>query len=161
MSESGSRRYRWRSCWPSAEPRLTSSCGRLAAVFEKLGFETELTPASKDGDKDIILGFKASDGSRTYVVEVKHWRSRKKVGEKHVTHFVEVIAAEGRVGGLYLSTYGYASDAFKSLTEVERKTLRFGSEEKIAALCKMYLKAESGLWTPQPDLEGVLYEGTE
>ena len=133
----------------------------LAEVFEGLGYGTELTPASKDGGKDIVLSFVASGESRSYVVEVKHWRSGKRVGEAKVQDFVEVIASERRSGGLYLSTHGYTGDAFRSLTEVERRTLRFGDEEKVAALCKTYLKAESGLWTPQPDLEELLYKGTE
>ena len=134
----------------------------LAEVFEGLGYETDLTPASKDGGKDIVVSFVASGATRSYVVEVKHWRSGKRVGEGKVRDFVKVIADERRSGGLYLSTYGYTDDAFESLTEVERSTIGFGGKAKVAALCKTYVKAGSGLWTPQPDLmEEFLYKETE
>jgi restriction system protein len=112
----------------------------LAEVFEGLGFGVELTPSSKDGGKDIILQCRLLGIHRSYIVEVKHWRSGKKVSSSAVRSFLTVIEEEGRDGGLYLSTYGYSSDAFQMLTEVERQRLRFGAKEKIVSLCRNYMK---------------------
>jgi hypothetical protein len=119
----------------------------LAVVFEGVGFKVELTPPSKDGGKDIILQFSASGTDQNYLVEVKHWRSRQRVGPGYISHFIKVVAREKRHGGLYLSTYGYSDNAFEALTELEKRKVRFGSEEKIVSLCRTFIKAESGLWS--------------
>jgi restriction system protein len=132
----------------------------LASVFDGLGFRVELTPASKDGGKDIILEFGISGMSQSYLVEVKHWRSRQKVGQGYISHFVDVVAGEKRQGGLYLATYGYSNSAFEALTEIEKTRIRLGSEEKIVSLCRTYTKAESGLWSAPPMLTDLLFEET-
>ena len=132
----------------------------LAEVFEGIGFDVELTPPSKDGGKDIILECTLHGQKRHYIVEIKHWRSETRVGGKAIREFLDVLLKEERQGGLYLSTYGYCNNAFEYLTEIERRKLKFGDQEKVVALCQSYLKAESGIWTPQSRLTEVLYEGT-
>ena len=116
----------------------------LASVFEGLGFRVELTAPSKDGGKDIILECSISGANQSYLVEVKHWRSKQKVDQSYVSHFVDVVANERRHGGLYLATYGYCHDAFEALTEIERSRIYAGDEEKVVSLCRTFVKAESG-----------------
>ena len=132
----------------------------LASVFDKLGFKVELTPPSKDGGKDIILEFVVSGVNQSYVIEVKHWRSKQKVGQGYISDFIDVIANEKRQGGLYLATYGYSSDAFEVLTEIERSRFYAGSEEKIVSLCKTFVKAETGLWSAPSLLTDIIIENT-
>jgi HJR/Mrr/RecB family endonuclease len=132
----------------------------LTEVFEKLGFDARLTPGSKDGGKDIVLTCRVASKEHTYYVEVKHWRSGKGVGGGAISEFLNVIVNEEVSGGLFLSTYGYCSNAIETLTEIQRKTLRFGTESKIAALCRSYVKATSGIWSPEMTLPDLLYEGT-
>ncbi len=132
----------------------------LAEVFEGLGFGVRLTPGSKDGGKDIILTCHVESQAHSYYVEVKHWRSGQRVGASAISDFLNVIVNEEVNGGLYLSTYGYCSNAIESLTEVQRQNLRFGSENKVVALCKSYIKATSGIWSPDGALPEVLYENT-
>ena len=122
----------------------------LAEVFEGLGFGVELTPGSKDGGKDIVLTCRIASKTHTYYVEVKHWRSRTRVGTGAISDFLNVIVNEEVDGGLYLSTYGFCSSAIESLTEVQRTMLKFGTEPKIVSLCKSYVKATSGIWSPEP-----------
>ncbi|PRP71004.1 endonuclease [Chromobacterium amazonense] len=131
----------------------------LAEVFEGLGFEVQLTPGSKDGGKDIVLTCQVASKEHTYYVEVKHWRSRQRVGTGAISEFLNIIVNEQISGGLYLSTYGFCSNAIESLTEVQRQTLRFGTESKISALCKSYVKATSGIWSPEMVLPDILYDG--
>lgn len=131
----------------------------LAEVFEGLGFKVELTPGSKDGGKDIILECSVSNENKTYIVEVKHWRSGQHVGKKFISDFVNVIAREKRVGGLYLATYGYCEDAFEALTEVGHDVvIGLGAEKKIVSLCKSFVKAESCLWSLPDNLPGLLFD---
>ena len=132
----------------------------LAEVFDELEFSVTLTPGSKDGGKDIILECIVSGHYESYIIEVKHWRSGNRVGSSAVTDFLNVLAREQHQGGLYLSTYGYTRNAFESLSKIEREKLRFGHEEKIVSLCKTYVKAASGIWSPQQSLIDVLYENT-
>lgn len=132
----------------------------IAEVFEGLGFSATLTPPSKDGGKDVVLECTVRGHRAEYVVEIKHWRSGSKVGGGTLRSFLNVIARESRQGGLFLSTYGYCDNAFEQLSAIDRQRLRFGSEEKVVALCRTYVKATSGLWSPPENLAEVLYEGT-
>lgn len=96
----------------------------LAVVFDGLGFSVELTPPAKDGGRDLILECRVQGHHKTYLVEVKHWTCRNRVGGKHLRHFVDVVACEDSDGGLFLATYGFAGNAFESLTEVDRISVR-------------------------------------
>ncbi|CAD0218284.1 restriction endonuclease [Chryseobacterium sp. JV274] len=132
----------------------------IAELFEGLAFHVTLTPSSKDGGKDIILEIVKNGRPIKYIVEIKHWKSKQLVGQKSVKEFLKVICKEKRESGLFLSTYGFTSNAFEGLTELERKKIKFGDEQKIVTLCHTYLKVKSGIWTPLQDLQEVLYEQT-
>ena len=132
----------------------------ITEVFSGLGFSATLTPPSKDGGKDIVLECTVQGCYCTYVIEIKHWRSKNRVGGGTLSEFVNVVAREGRNGGLFLSTYGYCDNAFEQLSEIERKKVRFGDKDKVVALCRTYEKARSGLWSPPEHLAEVLYDGT-
>lgn len=131
----------------------------IAAVFDELGFAVTLTPGSKDGGKDIVLQCTVSGASSKYLVEIKHWRSRKRVGSGATHDFLNVVMREHGQGGLFLATYGYCDNAFEMLTDVHRCYIRFGDKKKIVALCEAYTKAESALWMPAA-LPTILFEHT-
>ncbi|HXI26192.1 MAG TPA: restriction endonuclease [Pyrinomonadaceae bacterium] len=133
----------------------------LAAVFEKLGFDVTLTEGSKDRGKDLVLLCTVRGRQRSYIVEVKHWRSGKRVGKRYVSDFVSVIAREQHAGGLYLATYGFSENAFEALTEVQRETLKLGAEKKIVSVCRSFVKAESGIWSAPSHLPDLLFEEGE
>jgi restriction system protein len=132
----------------------------VAEVFGGLGFGVNLTPAAKDGGKDIVLECLVQGSRATYIVEIKHWRSGSRVGGTALRDFLSVIVREKRDGGLFLSTYGYCNNAFAQLTEIDRRNLRFGQREKIVALCRSYVRVRSGIWSPPQNLAEVLYDGT-
>jgi len=132
----------------------------IAEIFDGLGFNVTLTPPSKDGGKDVILKCQVQGQQQKYIVEIKHWRSRSRVGGGDLRDFLNVILREGRDGGLFLSTYGFCDNAFEQLTEIERQRLRFGKQEKIVALSRTYVKAKSGIWSPPEKLTEVLFEDT-
>ena len=132
----------------------------MARVMEALGFDVTLTPPSKDGGKDLILNCRATRGLESFIVELKHWRSGKRVGKAAVSDFFEVIVSEERSGGLFLSTSGYNTDAFEGLTEITRQRLRLGEKTKVVLLAQTYFRATSGLWSPPADLPQVLFEAT-
>jgi restriction system protein len=132
----------------------------IARVMEGLGFATTLTPPSKDGGKDLVLVCEVKDGEESFIVELKHWRSGKRVGRDSVADFLRVIVSENRSGGLFLSTSGYAADTFEGLTEVTRNRLRLGGRNKVVVLAQTYMRACQGLWSPPTVLPEVLFEHT-
>ncbi len=129
----------------------------LAVVFDGLGFEVELTPASKDGGKDVVLRYSHNGEERIYLVEVKHWRSGKRVGGKELTNFVHVVAREKCDGGLFLSTYGYSRDEIEVITEIDHNEIFLGEKPQIVSLCRSYMRADSGLWRSAAPLQEMLH----
>lgn len=132
----------------------------VAEVFDGLGFSVELTRPANDLGKDVVLECRVEGKDADYIVEIKHWRCRSRVGGRAVTDFLKVILAEERDGGLFLSTYGYCHNAFGQLSEIDRQRLRFGDKKKIVALCRTYVRARAGIWSPPENLAEVLYEET-
>lgn len=132
----------------------------VAELFEGIGFKTTLTPSSKDGGKDIILECTINDIQKSYIIEIKHWRSGQKVGKAAVSEFTNIIINEKREKGLYLSTYGFNTNYYESLTEKQKTKVRFGEQEKIVELCRTYEKVNNGIWNPVDTLEDILFENT-
>lgn len=132
----------------------------IAELFTGIGYDTTLTPPSKDGGKDVIVEFREREKKKSYIVEIKHWRSGQKVGQKSITEFVKVIVKEKRHGGLFLSTFGFADNAMESITEIERKKIRFANDEKVHTLCKVYMRKKSGLLLEDESLSKILFDNT-
>lgn len=133
----------------------------LAQAFEGLGFRVTLTPPARDGGKDIILECTELGSRRSYIVEIKHWVCGKAVGNRHVRKFVNVVLNERHESGLFLSTSGFAGNAFEAVSAAEFQKLRVGGHDKMVSICKTYVKAETGLWAPEREFAEILFEGTD
>lgn len=132
----------------------------LQLTLEELGFHSEITSSGKDGGKDIILKCTLDENECTYFVEIKHWRSRQRVGSNHLKNFLEVIVEEKVDGGLFLSSSGFCEKSIGLLTEIERNYMRLGGKDKIYSLCKRYSKSKLGILSPSDGVIDVLYENT-
>ena len=132
----------------------------LAEVLEVLGFSVELTPASKDGGKDIILECIISGLKHTYIIEIKHWRAGGRVGYGKIKEFLDIVVREKRQGGLFLSTSGYCNNVYQILSEIEREQLKLGDNKTVIYWCKTYVKVQSGILSPPELLTEVLFEET-
>ena len=122
-------------------------------IFSGLGFETELTPPSKDGGKDIVVMYQ---GCR-YLIEIKHWKAPNRVGSNELSSFLQVIVNEKSEGGLYLSTSGYCANAFEQLKVITRKPVSYQGTSKIISLVETYEKHQSGIWTKPLKIEELLF----
>jgi hypothetical protein len=120
----------------------------LAAVLDGLGYAVRLTRPAKDGGKDIIVEFVASQQKLSYYVEVKHWVSGQRVGSKTVREFLSVIVRDQQRGGILISTSGFSASAMQGITEIERKRLRLGDSDTVVSLCRTYLNVSRGLVYP-------------
>lgn len=119
----------------------------VAAVLSRLGFEVTLTRSGNDGGKDVIAEFYDSGQKRSYIVEVKHWLSARVTGVA-LKKFLRVVINERHASGLFLSTSGYAGNAYEAIAEMDLSKLRLGDSKKMVSLCRTFVKLESGLWLP-------------
>jgi len=87
----------------------------MAEVISELGFDVELTPASRDGGKDVVLECKIRGCSpdlhrRTQTLEVG-----QKVGKKHVSDFVNVSSERKEMAGFIFPLMGIGAPPLKPL----------------------------------------------
>jgi len=132
----------------------------LAAALSEIGFEVELTPPAKDGGKDIVAECTVRGQHMTYYVEIKHWRSGKRVGSDDIYDFIEVNLQDRTDGGLFLSSSGFTEHVYSQLVEINSQQLRLGQKEKIVLLCQRFHRKRRGLWTPVDPLPKILFEAT-
>lgn len=71
--------------------------------------------------------------------------------------FVKVVARDKASGGVFLSSSGYASNAFEELIEIDRKRMRFDGADHVGTFCQTYVRAKAGIWSPPIDLSTVLF----
>ncbi|MCM1245117.1 MAG: restriction endonuclease [Roseburia sp.] len=64
----------------------------IATVFSDFGYDVQLNPSAKDGGKDVIVWYKGE----SYIIEIKHWNGKNKVGEHFISDFLQVIIRENR-----------------------------------------------------------------
>jgi hypothetical protein len=132
----------------------------VATALEGIGFSVELTRPSKDGGKDVVVSCTLKGRRCTFYVEVKHWRSGKRVGAAPILDFVEINVSAGTAGGLFLSTSGYQDTIWTQLSEVERTTVQLGDGEKVVSLCQHFTRRGRGLWDAEGMLPTLLFKDT-
>ena len=133
----------------------------LYNIFDSFGLKAILTPSAKDGGKDIIIETVVDGLEQRYLIEIKHWTSRQKVGGSYLKDFVKVVLNESAAKGLFISTYGYASNAIEALSEIERTKIRLSEENKIVSLCRTFVRAESGIWSPSQIVSDIIFKNTK
>lgn len=132
----------------------------LAEVLDGIGFHVTLMRGTKDGGKDLILECNENGKRILYYIEVKHWRSGKKVGDNEVSHFIEVVLRDGPEKGLYLSTSGYTEQGKSVISQMTPQRVHLAGSTKIVNLCRTYTKTRSGMLTPKHTLTHILFSET-
>lgn len=128
----------------------------LAEAFNSFGFSVELTPSSKDDGRDIILRYSINGKRQKYFVEVKHWRCGNRVGAEVALDFIKVVVGANANGGMIISTSGFTENFGSSLTEIEKKIVKFEGREKILSLAKNYVQMRDGIYLADGDFATVL-----
>ncbi len=80
----------------------------IGEAFRRQGYTVAATPAGADGGVDLIL---TRDGERT-LVQCKHWKNWR-VGVETIRALHGVVAADGAVGGIVVSSGQYTPAARK------------------------------------------------
>jgi restriction endonuclease Mrr len=130
----------------------------LAEALDGIGFNVELGRGTKHGGKDIVV--KDRETEKKYVIEIKHWRSGKRVNGKIISDFVKVVAREKAAKGLFVSSSGFAPDAYEVVAEIRKKNVHLGGRDKIVHLCRTFANHRSGLTVPGSELTRVLFMET-
>jgi len=132
----------------------------IATALEGLGFDIELTSSSKDGGKDVVATCIVNGNREVYLLEIKHWRSGKRVLSRDVIDFVEVNLREKSSGGIFVSTSGYSDSLFTCLSELRSANVRLGDSRKIVSLCRQFVTFRSGVWRPIVGKGSLIFEAT-
>ncbi len=83
----------------------------MAQLYNKLGYKTELTKATRDGGKDIILRKPDILGDMVFYVECKQYNEKNKVGLDIIQRFTGVIEMDKVNGGIIATTSFFSKDA--------------------------------------------------
>jgi restriction system protein len=83
----------------------------LWELLDRLGYSVTLTPASKDGGKDIYAARKDHLGSFLYIVECKKYAPDNRIGVGIIRHLNGVVQAEQATAGILATTSFFTSGA--------------------------------------------------
>ncbi len=75
------------------------------------GYDVELTPATRDGGKDIYVAHKNDLGSFLYLVECKNYNPTRKVEVDVVRNLYGVVSAENATCGIIATTSYFTKQA--------------------------------------------------
>lgn len=96
-----------------------------AKLFELKGDKVELTQASRDGGKDIIV---KRDGI-TYYVECKCYADSNVISTNHIHKLISACVCDGITNGIFITTSSYSKDSIEliekcKVIEIERWYIR-------------------------------------
>lgn len=97
-------------------PRLFEEI--VADLLRRLGYKITLTPASRDGGKDIYAAKRDELGSFLYVVECKKYSPDNPVGVSLVRQLYGVVQAEKATAGILATTSFFTKGAKEFQTQV-------------------------------------------
>lgn len=92
-----------------------------AKLFGQLGYKVELTPASKDGGKDLYIAKKDDLGSFLYYVECKRYAPDRSVGVGLVRSLYGVVEEGRATAGLLLTTSQFTANARSFQNKLEHR----------------------------------------
>lgn len=90
----------------------------VAEIFRDLGYETVLTPKSKDGGRDVHAIRKDSVGTMLFLIECKRWARDRPVGVEVVRGLYGVVAAEKATCGIVATTSRFTTGAKQFASQV-------------------------------------------
>ena len=91
----------------------------VAELLSRQGYSVELTPASRDGGKDIYIATKDSLGSFLYLVECKRIAPDRPVGVGLIRQLYGTVQAEKATAGILATTSFFTRDARDFQRKVE------------------------------------------
>lgn len=91
----------------------------IAEIFMRKGYDVELTPATRDGGKDIYVAHKDDFGSFLYLVECKHYDPSHKVGVNVLRDLYGILSKEKATYGIVVTTSDFTKPAQEFQQEIQ------------------------------------------
>ena len=89
----------------------------MAEIYSKLGYKVELTKATRDGGKDIIIRKPEILGDFVYYVECKKYAAQRHIGVGIIRNLVGTINADRVNGGILATTSYFTPDAKRFISD--------------------------------------------
>lgn len=89
----------------------------MAEIYCKLGYKVELTKATRDGGKDIIIRKPETLGDFLYYVECKKYAAKRHIGVGLVKNLVGTVNADRVNGGILATTSYFTHDATRFILD--------------------------------------------
>jgi HJR/Mrr/RecB family endonuclease len=89
----------------------------MAEIYSKLGYKVELTKATRDGGKDIIIRKPEILGDFVYYVECKKYAAKRHIGVGIVRELVGTVLTDKVNGGILATTSYFSPDAKKFIKD--------------------------------------------
>jgi restriction system protein len=83
----------------------------IAELFLDMGFEVELTKATRDGGKDILASLKTEVGQILCLIEAKRYREDRKIGVSLVRTLYGTLCDYKATSAMMVTTSSYSKDA--------------------------------------------------
>ncbi len=93
----------------------------IARFYEKRGWRVVLTPASRDGGKDIVIVKKDEAGTRTCFVECKRNRPDRPVGVELVRRLYGVVERSSATSGILVTTSRFTRGALEEQRSIAHR----------------------------------------
>lgn len=124
----------------------------VAEILGDQGHTVQLTPATRDGGRDIIVEMQTPLGVMLVIIECKRWLPPNKVGLSVVERFLYVIREKSKANsGIIATTTTFSADARKSAREYKYQ-LRLADFNQLHEMAKRYgtwhQKEGHGVWVP-------------
>lgn len=121
----------------------------VADLLTNLGYEIELTPATRDGGKDILAQMNTPHGSMLCLVEVKKHRADRPVGVALVRQLYGTLVDANATSAMLVTTSSFTSDArlFQRRHQYKLALREYGD---VVQWINGYKKTMNPLPKPQP-----------
>jgi restriction endonuclease Mrr len=124
----------------------------VAAVMEKMGYETTLMPATRDKGRDVLAKIQLGTGTLLTIVQCKRNAADRPVGIEIVERFLWTIQHTDKASAGMVVTTSYFSAPAKALASEFEYKLHLADfntvQQWIGPLGVWQRKADSGVWIP-------------
>lgn len=109
----------------------------VAELLNDMGYDVTLTPATRDGGKDILASFKTDCGEFLCLVEAKHYRQDRKIGVSLVRELYGTLCDYQANSGMLVTTSSYSKDA-RALQQKHKYQLSLHDYTDVAGWIQSY-----------------------
>jgi len=125
----------------------------VADIIADMGYDVELTPASRDGGRDVLAYISTPLGRELTIVECKRYHRENIIGIELVRQFLWVLEHEDRANRGLIATTSFFSDEAKVIERKHKWRLGLRDYNALIEWLSQYGTwkhgEKSGLWLPK------------